>query len=107
MPPRRRHRPYKRTRNSMMQRLDHIKHFALDLDGTLYLGERLFNVTLPFLARLDELHIGRTFFTNNSSRSTRQYVEHLRAMGIDADETDVHTSAHATIEYLTTQRPQV
>ena len=57
---------------NLPQRLRNIKHLALDLDGTLYLGGRLFEWTRPFLARIAELGIGRTFFTNNSSRSTRQ-----------------------------------
>ena len=51
----------------MINRLRNIRHMALDLDGTLYLGGRLFEATHPFLATLRELGIGRTFFTNNSS----------------------------------------
>ena len=65
-----------------MNRLADIRHFALDLDGTLYLGGRVFPFTRAFLDRLASLGIGRTFFTNNSSKSTSQYVEHLRKMGV-------------------------
>jgi NagD protein len=88
-------------------RLSKLRHLALDLDGTLYLGGRVFEVTGPFLAKLQKLGIGRTFFTNNSSKSTKQYVEHLRKMGIEAAEQDIYSSTHATLHYLRTQQPDV
>lgn len=90
-----------------MQRLNRIRHFALDLDGTLYLGGRVFPWTVPFLDRLGELGIGHTFFTNNSSKSTRQYVEQLQKMGIDATADDIYSSTHSTLDYLREQRPRV
>ena len=90
-----------------MHRLDRIRHFALDLDGTLYLGGRVFPWTRPFLDRLAELGIGHTFFTNNSSKSTRQYVEHLRKMGIDATADEIYSSTHSTLDYLRAERPDV
>src|SRR3954447_15664626 len=90
-----------------LQRLAKLRHLALDLDGTIYLGGRLFDFTKPFLAALERLGIGRTFFTNNSSKSTKQYVEHLLNMGIDATEQDIYTPPHATLHYLRTQRPEL
>jgi len=92
---------------NVLERLRRVRHFALDLDGTLYLGGRLFAFTVPFLKTLADLKLGRTFITNNSSRSTELYVEHLRAMGIDASAEDICTSAHATIEHLKRELPQV
>jgi NagD protein len=90
-----------------LSRLAKLRHLALDLDGTLYLGGRVFEFTGPFLEKLRKLGIGRTFFTNNSSKSTKQYVEHLRKMGIAATEQDIYSSTHATLHYLKTQRPDV
>ena len=90
-----------------MERLSRIRHFALDLDGTLYLGGRVFACTRPFLDRLRELGVGHTFFTNNSSKSTRQYVEHLRKMGIDATLHDIYSSTHSTLDYLREEQPRV
>lgn len=83
-----------------MAKLRHIKHLALDLDGTLYLGGKLFDCTLLFLDRLRRLGIGRTFFTNNSSRSTTEYLEKLRKLGIETEPNDFYSSTHATIDYL-------
>jgi len=88
-------------------RLRRIKHFALDLDGTLYMGGKLFDFTPRFLQTLEKLKLGRTFLTNNSSRSTKQYVAHLRAMGIEASESEICISTHATIAYLKSDLPNV
>jgi NagD protein len=89
-----------------MTRLSTLKHLALDLDGTLYLGGRLFPWTNPFLNTLRRLSIGRTFFTNNSSKSTKQYVAALNAMGIDATADEIYSSTHSTLDYLRDELPQ-
>jgi HAD superfamily hydrolase (TIGR01450 family) len=81
-------------------RLQRLQHLALDLDGTLYLGGTPFKFTVGFLQSLRRMGIGYTFFTNNSSRSARQYVSHLEEMGIPADVDMIYSSTHATIEYL-------
>jgi NagD protein len=86
--------------------LQKIKHLCLDLDGTLYLGAHLFDFTKPFLATLQKLNIGRTFFTNNSSRSTKQYIEKLNKLGIDATEHDLFSSTHCTLDYLRQHHPR-
>ena len=47
------------------------------MDGTIYKGGTLFPWTNPFLAQLAELGIGYSFLTNNSSKSTDDYLRHL------------------------------
>ena len=42
------------------------KLFLLDMDGTLYLGDRLFDCTLPFLKKAKENGANYLFLTNNS-----------------------------------------
>jgi NagD protein len=87
--------------------ISRIRHFALDMDGTIYSGKTLFPFTVPFLERLSDLGIGYTFFTNNSSKSVRDYVEHLRKMGVEAGESQMYTSTMATIAYLRRAYPAV
>jgi NagD protein len=88
-----------------MADLSRIRHVVLDMDGTIYLGDRLFEASLPFLSLLDQLKIGYTFITNNCSRSRAEYVERLRGMGIDVSSDAVSTSAQATVHYLRSQVP--
>jgi HAD superfamily hydrolase (TIGR01450 family) len=92
---------------TLQKKLIGIQHLALDLDGTLYLGGRLFEWTRPFLRRIADLGIGRTFFTNNSSRSTKQYVKKLNDLGIEASESDIFSSTHCTLAYLREERPEI
>jgi NagD protein len=84
-----------------------IRHVVLDMDGTIYLGGTLFSATRPFLALLSQLGIGCTFITNNCSHSRNEYVQILRAMGIDVDTDTISTSAQATAHYLQASLPQV
>jgi NagD protein len=91
----------------MNPRLANIRHVALDLDGTVYLGGTLFETTKPFLASLDDLGIGYTFLTNNPSKSTEDYLAHLQQLGIPALPAQLYTSTLATIEHLRGRWPQV
>jgi NagD protein len=91
----------------MKKRLSAIRHVALDMDGTIYRGETLFETTEPFLALLKELGIGYTFLTNNPSKSVTDYLAHLHEMGIAATKSQLYTSTQATIEYLRSEWPQI
>jgi HAD superfamily hydrolase (TIGR01450 family) len=82
-----------------------IRHVVLDLDGTLYRGDRLFDQTLPFLAKLRAWNLGYTFLTNNTSRSKADYVAKLRDFGIETNEAQIYTPADSTIAYLRKQLP--
>lgn len=90
-----------------MADLGRIRHVALDMDGTLYRGKRLFDATIPFLDRLRRLGIGYTFLTNNTSLSKADYVEKLRRFGIDAAEREIGTPADPTIAHLRAHLPEV
>lgn len=82
-----------------------VRHIVLDLDGTLYRGNRLFDETLPFLTKLHSWNIGCTFLTNNTSRSKADYVHKLQNFGIDATEDQIYTPADSTITHLRTHLP--
>jgi HAD superfamily hydrolase (TIGR01450 family) len=90
-----------------MPSLSKIRHIALDMDGTIYLGQRLFPQTSPFLAKLAQLKITYSFLTNNCSRSRAEYVDHLQKIGIETTADSIQTSANATIHYLQAVLPQV
>lgn len=83
-----------------------MKHVALDMDGTIYNGGTLFPFTIGFLDKMKELGIGYSFLTNNPSRSTSDYLGHLRDMGIAATKEEFYTSAQATIDYIRLHHPE-
>lgn len=83
-----------------MHRLKEKKLFLLDMDGTLYLDDDLFEHTIPFLNAIKENGGRYLFLTNNSSKSVRVYIEKLTRLGIPATEEDFFTSTMATCVYL-------
>jgi NagD protein len=87
--------------------LRNIRHMVLDLDGTIYTDDTVFDSVAPFLAALERLHIGHTFVTNNSSRGKSDYVRRLAGMGIAVEADDIFSSGDATIEYLRGEQPGV
>lgn len=85
--------------------LEKIKHFVLDMDGTIYEGGTLYDTTLPFLEKLKELGIGWTFLTNNSSRSIDSYLEHLQCMGLKICPENLYTSTLFAVDYIKEKMP--
>jgi HAD superfamily hydrolase (TIGR01450 family) len=81
-------------------KLSEKKFFLLDMDGTLYLDNDLFDGTVEFLSRVKEKGGKYLFVTNNSSKSTDAYVSKLEKLGIPASEDDFLTSTDTTILYL-------
>ena len=77
-----------------------MKLFLLDMDGTLYLGNRLFDFAVELLKEIRRTGGKYLFVTNNSSKSVEDYVKKLSNMGIAASREDFMTSSQATAYYL-------
>jgi HAD superfamily hydrolase (TIGR01450 family) len=90
---------------SLCERLRRIQHVALDMDGTIYRGGTLFSFTNPFLEQLSSLGIGYSFLTNNSSKSSADYLRHLEKIGVAATSGQIHTSTQASIDFLRETMP--
>ena len=74
--------------------------FALDMDGTIYLGEQWIEGAMEFLEKIINTGKRYVFLTNNSSKNASVYVEKLRNMGLSITEEQIVTSGQATISYL-------
>lgn len=83
-----------------MQNLEKAKLFLLDMDGTIYLDNELFEGVHEFLSYIKEIGGKYLFLTNNSSKSVEKYVEKLATLGISSSADDFLTSTNATILYL-------
>ena len=90
----------------LRERLSKIKHLALDMDGTIYLGSTLFPFTKKFLSDMSESGIGYSFLTNNPSKSVADYLKKLEGLGIEADEENMYTTSLAAIDYIKAHYPQ-
>ena len=81
------------------------KLYLFDMDGTLYLGNRLYDFTLELLHTLKKTGRSYLFMTNNSSKSVEDYVTKLGKLGIAATREDFMTSSQATAFYLKQNHP--
>ncbi len=79
-----------------MEKLKAKKLFLLDMDGTIYLDNDLFEGVPEFLEYIREISGRYLFLTNNSSKSVEKYVEKLASLGINANCDDFLTSVNAT-----------
>ena len=91
--------------DELRAKLRDIRHVALDMDGTIYMGMSLFDYTKPFLQQLKDIGVSYSFLTNNPSKSIADYLHKLHTMGIQATEEEMYTTALATIAYLKTNLP--
>lgn len=75
--------------------------YFFDLDGTIYLGNKLFDGILKLIDILKNNEEKRFFFlSNNSSKSTSDYLKKLTTLGLDITLDNIILSQHPTIDYL-------
>lgn len=79
--------------------------YLLDMDGTIYNENEIFDGTLEFLEEIKRRGGQYVFITNNSSKSVEDYVQKVQAMGIEAEYENFYTSSQATAMYLKENYP--
>ena len=85
---------------NIKEKIKDLKLFLFDMDGTLYLGNRLYDFTKELLSELKASGRRYMFMTNNSSKSVVDYIKKLDKLGIEAEYEDFITSSQATGYYL-------
>lgn len=73
--------------------------FVLDMDGTVYLGNELIEGAKECIENMAKKK-NYVFFTNNSSKSPKLYIEKLEKMGIPCSRKQIMTSGDVTIHYI-------
>ncbi len=74
--------------------------FVLDLDGTFYLDAQILDGSLEFLRQVERLGKRFVFFTNNSSKSPKTYIDKLAKMDCFITRSQIITSGDVMIRYL-------
>ena len=82
--------------------LKDIVLFVLDMDGTIYLGERPFPAAIEFIRRAKASGRRIVYFTNNASKNPAVYYEKLLRLGFSAEREEIVTAGDVTAEYLQT-----
>ncbi len=83
-----------------MEKLRHIRHFILDMDGTVFLSNHLLPGAPEFIDLLRTHKISYNFLTNNSSRHKEIYAAKLRGLGLEVTPGMIYTSGEATAIFL-------
>lgn len=88
-----------------MKKLEDAELFLLDMDGTLYLGDNVIDGAIEFVNTIARTGRRYIYLTNNSSRSGKDYVPRLNALGFPCRSEDVFSSGMATAMYLNEKFP--
>ena len=83
-----------------LEKLQKVRCFLLDMDGTFYLGDRLLPGAKDLIHYCDEKEIKYLFITNNSSKNAGDYVKKLEHLGVEVTREKIFTSGEATCIYL-------
>ena len=79
--------------------------FLFDMDGTLYLGDDVYEGAINLMEDLPQLGKKYIYLTNNSSRAGSDYITRLRRLGFPCEAENVFTSGMATGMYLNQNYP--
>ena len=79
--------------------------FLFDMDGTLYLGDNVYDGAIDLMEDLPQLGKQYIYLTNNSSRAGVDYITRLRKLGFPCEKENVFTSGMATGLYLNQNYP--
>ncbi len=83
-----------------------IKCFIFDMDGTIYLGDRLFDFTIDSLEKVKASGKDFYFYTNNSSKNAAAYLEKLEKMNIHIPAKKMLISNAVIIDYIKNNFPE-
>lgn len=85
--------------------IKNIDLFLLDMDGTIYLDDELFDGSKDFINKLIKNNKKYVFLTNNSSKSKNDYLNKLKKLNIPCSDENIFTSGMAMGIYLNTYYP--
>ncbi|MEG1612573.1 MAG: HAD-IIA family hydrolase [Clostridia bacterium] len=83
-----------------MIKLNEIELFLFDMDGTVYIGENEIAGSFDAIRELKKQGKRICFFTNNSSKSAKDYILKLKKMNLTIDDDEIYTSGEVTCEYI-------
>ena len=79
--------------------------FLFDMDGTLYLGDDVYEGAIELMNELPSLGKKYIYLTNNSSRAGIDYISRLQRLGFPCRSENVFTSGMASGMYLNQNFP--
>ena len=84
----------------------HIKALILDMDGVVWRGDAPIGDLPAVFQRIRDLGLKFVFATNNSTKTSEQYVEKLKGLGVNVEPWQVATSSQAAARAVAQSFPQ-
>lgn len=84
--------------------LENKKLYIFDMDGTVYLGDKVFEDAVEFICNLRATGKRVLFFTNNASHNAAYYFPKLERMGFMPKSDELMTAGDVTAEFLLRHR---
>jgi 4-nitrophenyl phosphatase len=83
----------------------HIKALIIDMDGVIWKGDSPIGDLAAIFMRIRERGLKFVFATNNSTKTSEQYVERLAQFGVDVEPWQVITSSQAAAHAVAKKFP--
>jgi len=84
---------------------DNIKALIIDMDGVVWKADAPIGDLAATFNRIRERGLKFVFATNNSTKTSEQYVARLKEFGVDAEPWQVITSSHAVAHAVAQKFP--
>ena len=85
--------------------IKNIDMFLLDMDGTIYLDDDVFDGAIEAINKMKSLNKKYIFLTNNSSKNKQDYINKLKKLNFSCEEENIFTSGMAMGMYLNEHYP--
>jgi len=92
-------------KKEIVEKIRRKKAIIFDMDGVIYHGNRLLPGVKEFVDWLKSENKKFLFLTNSSERTPLELKEKLNHLGIDVPKDVFYTSALATAQFLSSQKP--
>jgi len=87
----------------MTAAIDDIKGFLFDMDGVLFVGDKIIPGAREAIETLKSSGYPCRFSTNSSTKSRKSLLTKARRLGLSIEEDEIFSSAMATVAYLRDQ----
>lgn len=74
--------------------------YIIDLDGTMYKGAERIEAAPVFINQIKQAEQDFVFLTNNSTKTPKEVIEHLKQFDIDATADQVYSTSLATAKHV-------
>ncbi len=80
--------------------------YIFDLDGTVYLGDKLLPTAGETISQLREIEKRTVFLSNNPTRTREEYAAKLTHLGLPTPNEDVINSSYVMADFLKRRMPE-